>query len=79
MRELPAVHVLTVSSGLPLSLLDALLTRTEAVLHQYGAARVWIDPTGPGTTVLAEFPPPSGRSAPNAGPDAAVMEPSSTC
>jgi hypothetical protein len=50
------IHVLTVSSSLPMRLLDELLTRTEAILHDHGAARVWVDPTQPGTTVLAEFP-----------------------
>ncbi|MDF1603167.1 hypothetical protein [Nocardioides sp. YIM 152315] len=50
------VNVLTVSSGLPMALKDALLTRAEAVLNDHGASRIWIDPAQPGTTVLAEFP-----------------------
>ena len=50
------VHVLTVSSSLPVNLLDELLTRTESVLHEHGASRVWIDLNQPGTAVLAEFP-----------------------
>ena len=52
MRE---IHVLTVSSSLPIGLLDELLTTTEALLHANGAARVWIDPGQPGISVLAEF------------------------
>lgn len=64
---MPAVHVLTVASGLSLPVLDALLTRTEAVLHQHGAARVWIDPTAPGTRVLAEFPRTPERVGPASG------------
>ncbi len=65
MRE---IHVLTVSSNLPMRLLDELLTRTESVLHEHGASRVWVDPTQPGTSVLAEFPdtvsPAAGAFAP---------------
>jgi hypothetical protein len=50
------VHVLTVSSSVPMRLLDELLTHAEAVLHEHGASRVWVDPTQPGTSVVAEFP-----------------------
>lgn len=74
MPELPAVHVLTLSSGLSLPLQDALLTRAEAVLHQHGAARVWVDPTAPGTCVLAEFPTLPGPPGAGADPEAAVPE-----
>ncbi|MFC7497443.1 MULTISPECIES: hypothetical protein [unclassified Nocardioides] len=62
------VHVLTVSSGLPLELLDALLTRTEAILEEHGASRIWIDPAQPETTVMAEF---SGTPAPSVPQDLA--------
>jgi hypothetical protein len=58
------VHVLTVSTGLPIPLQDALLTRTEMTLHEHGASRVWVDPAQPGTTVLAEFPATATRLAP---------------
>jgi hypothetical protein len=54
----PELHVLTVNAGLPVRLLEALLTRTEAVLEEQGATRIWVDPARPGTTVLAEFPEP---------------------
>jgi hypothetical protein len=52
----PEVHVLTVSTGLPMRLLEALLTQTEAVLEEQGATRIWVDSSLPGTTVLADFP-----------------------
>lgn len=49
-------QILTLSSSLPMGLMDELLTRTESVLEDHGASRVWIDQSQPGLTVLAEFP-----------------------
>jgi len=49
-------QILTVSSSLPMALMDDLLTRTESVLEAHGACRVWIDQSRPGLTVVAEFP-----------------------
>jgi hypothetical protein len=56
-------QILTVSSSLPLRLMDDLLTRTESVLQAHGASRVWIDQTRPGLTVVAEFPEVAGSVA----------------
>lgn len=58
------VHVLTVSSNLPMGLLDDLLTSAETLLHKHGASRVWIDAAQPGNAVLAEFPTPAEQPWP---------------
>ncbi len=65
---MPEVHVLTVSTGLPVRLLEALLTQTEAVLEDQGATRIWIDSSLPGTTVLAELPTDGPADLPDGEP-----------
>jgi hypothetical protein len=46
-----------------MGLMDDLLTKTESILLRHGATRIWIDPTQPGTTILAEFPEAAATSA----------------
>ena len=53
---MPTLHVLTVAPGLPLWLLDHVLTDVEQSLVEAGACRVWIDPGLPDLAVLAELP-----------------------
>jgi hypothetical protein len=49
------IRVLTVSSGLPLALLDAILTAAETALLAQGASRVWLAVGERPLTVMAEF------------------------
>ncbi|MVQ51570.1 hypothetical protein GON03_20520 [Nocardioides sp. MAH-18] len=42
--------------------MDEILTRTETVLQDHGASRIWIDRSQPGLTVLAEFPTAGGTT-----------------
>ncbi|MBA2952408.1 hypothetical protein HZF07_01700 [Nocardioides sp. CGMCC 1.13656] len=55
-------QILTLSSSLPMGLMDEILTRTETVLQDHGASRIWIDRSQPGLTVLAEFPTAGGTT-----------------
>lgn len=51
------VHVLTVAPGLPLWLLDHVLSRIEQALREAGASRVWISDELPALAVMADLPP----------------------
>lgn len=53
---MPTVQVATVTPGLPMWLLDPLLTGMESSLHEAGAVRVWLSNGASGLVVLAELP-----------------------
>ena len=55
-RQVQSVHVLTVTATLPMATLDRVLTRVEAMLHDIGATRMWVDPDLPALAIVAEFP-----------------------
>ena len=61
-RPVHEFQILTISSSLPMGLMDELLTRTETVLQHHGASRVWIDQSQPELTVRAEFPTLGGTA-----------------
>ena len=52
---MPPLHVLTVAPGLPVWLLDHVLTRIEHALHEAGASRVWISNDLPALAVMADL------------------------
>ena len=49
-------HVLTLGLGLPLRVLDHILTATEHTLTQAGATRIWVERSAWGTVVMADLP-----------------------
>ena len=48
--------VLALPAGLPVVLVDEILTAAEAALERYGAARIRLDTTEPGLVVVADLP-----------------------
>ena len=59
-KTLPT-HVLTLTPGLPIRVLDQILTATEQSLTEAGATRVWALRSTSGTVVMADFPVESGQ------------------
>lgn len=53
---MPTFQVVAVAPGLPLWLLDPLLTGIERTLHDAGAVRVWMSDEATPLTVMAELP-----------------------
>lgn len=56
--ETQPMHVLTLAPGLPIRVLDQILTVTEQSLTQAGATRIWAERSTSGTVVMAERPRP---------------------
>ena len=54
-------HVLTLTPGLPIRVLDQILTATEQSLTEAGATRVWALRSTSGTVVMADLPKESGQ------------------
>jgi hypothetical protein len=50
------VNVVSLARGLPIAVVDDILTATEEALVRLGATRVWVDPAQPGLAVMAELP-----------------------
>jgi hypothetical protein len=59
-----SLHVLTVTPGLPVWLLDHLLTRVEQALDEAGASRIWISAELPQLAVMADLPRDAADTAP---------------
>jgi hypothetical protein len=49
-------RVLTLTDGLPVPVIDAILTTVEEALREAGAEHVWIDRSTTGLSVLATLP-----------------------
>jgi hypothetical protein len=49
-------QVLALSAGLPVAVVDAILTATESALLRQGATGIRLDTSQPGIVVLADFP-----------------------
>jgi len=59
--ETRQTHVLTLSSRLPIQVLDQILTAAEESLTEAGATRVWAERSTSGVVVLADLPAASGQ------------------
>jgi hypothetical protein len=77
-KTLPT-RVLTLTPGLPLRVLDQILTATEQSLTEAGATRVWALRSTSGTVVMADLPADSGHhgehTSPRVGVENAALEP----
>lgn len=54
--QIQQTHVFTLGLGLPVRVLDQILTATEHTLTQAGATRIWAERSAWGTVVMAEIP-----------------------
>jgi hypothetical protein len=59
--QIQPTHVLTLGLGLPVRMLDQILTATEHTLTQEGATRIWAERSAWGTVVMAELPADANR------------------
>jgi hypothetical protein len=59
--QVQPTHVFTLGLGLPVRMLDQILTATEHTLTQAGATRIWAEPSAWGTVVMAELPADANR------------------
>jgi hypothetical protein len=55
-RSLCATQVLALPVGLPATLVDEILTATEAALLRHGVARIWLDTSQHEVVVMADLP-----------------------
>ena len=65
-------HVLTLTPGLPIRVLDQILTATEQSLTEAGATRVWALRSTSGTVVMADLPKESGQPGEDGSPRVSV-------
>ena len=70
-KTLPT-QVLTLSPGLPIRVLDQILTVTEQSLTEAGATRVWALRSTSGTVVMADLPVESGQAGEHVAPRVSV-------
>lgn len=61
--QIQSTHVFTLGPGLPVRVLDQILTATERTLTQAGATRIWAERSAWGTVVMAEFPADANRQS----------------
>lgn len=59
--QIQPTHVFTLGLGLPVRVLDEILTATEHTLTQAGATRIWAERSAWGTVVMAELPKDANR------------------
>ena len=61
--QIQQTHVFTLGLGLPVRVLDQILTATEHTLTQAGATRIWAERSAWGTVVMAELPADANRQS----------------
>ena len=64
--------VLTLTPGLPIRVLDQILTATEQSLTEAGATRVWALRSTSGTVVMADLPAEPGQPGEHGSPRVSV-------
>ena len=55
--ETHPTHVLTLNAGLPIEVMDRILTATEQSLNEAAATQVWAEKSTSGIVVMARLPP----------------------
>lgn len=65
-------RVLTLTPGLPIRVLDQILTATEQSLTEAGATRVWALRSTSGTVVMADLPAEPGQHGEDGSPRMSV-------
>lgn len=68
----PPTRVLTLTPGLPIRVLDQILTATEQSLTEAGATRVWALRSTSGTVVMADLPGDGSQSGEHVTPRESV-------